>query len=134
MNAHPIALTLLAIAPALAQPKPQFDVASIKQNTTCQGRREKDPIPHPGALTIPCITLTELVQLSYVMFRQRRRPKSRKDRHRGRPCLMDLSTRPAAKSWTVPRRPDGRSDAPVALEERFHLQVHRASKEASVYG
>ena len=68
MNAHPLALTLLAIVPALAQPKPQFDVASIKQNTTCQGRKEKDPIPHPGALTIPCITLKELVQLSYVMF------------------------------------------------------------------
>jgi hypothetical protein len=68
MNAYPLALTLLAIAPALAQSKPQFDVASIKQNTTCQGRKEKDPIPHPGALTIPCITLKELVQLSYVMF------------------------------------------------------------------
>ena len=134
MNAHPLALTLLAIAPALAQPKPQFDVASIKQNTTCQGRKEKDPIPHPGALTIPCITLKELVQLSYVMFPNGGARNSEKVDIVGGPTWMDSEYFDlAAKSDAAPV---DRMVGPMLqslLEERFHLQVHRASKEAPVY-
>ena len=59
MNVRGLAIGIVACAAVCAQSpaaKPQFDVASIKQNTTCDGRKEKDPIPHPGALTIPCIT------------------------------------------------------------------------------
>src|SRR3954454_2025160 len=71
MKLRGLAIWIAACATVLAQapaPKPQFDVASIKQNTTCRGRKEKDPIPHARALTIPCITLQDLIQLSYVMF------------------------------------------------------------------
>ena len=70
MSASGIALLMVASSVSFAQSptRPQFDVASVKANTTCHGTKEKDPIPHPGALTIPCITLKDLVQLSYVMF------------------------------------------------------------------
>src|SRR5215471_14432494 len=134
MNAHPLALALLAIVPALGQHKPQFDVASIKQNTTCQGRKEKDQIPHPGALTIPCITLKDLVQLSYVMFTNGGARNSEKVDIVGGPTWMDSEYLDlAAKSDGAPV---DRMVGPMLqslLEERFHLEVHRASKEAPVY-
>src|SRR5947209_6817371 len=54
-----------------AQPlatRPQFEVASIKRNTTCGNRRGGGPRPSPGRLNMECTSLESLIQSAYGAF------------------------------------------------------------------
>lgn len=123
-----------AVSFAQAPTRPQFDVASIKENTTCHGMKAKDPIPHPGALTIPCTTLKDLVQLSYVMFANGGIRNPEKVDIIGGPAWMD------SEYFDIAAKADGalvdQMVGPMLqslLEDRFKVQVHRDKKDAPVY-
>jgi len=137
MNARGLVIGITACGAIFAQtpaPKPQFEVASTKQNTTCGGRKEKDPIPHPGALTIPCIALKDVIQLSYVMFANSGARNPEKVVIVGGPAWINSTY------FDIAAKADG---APVdsmvgpmlraLLEDRFRLQVHRDKKDAPVF-
>ncbi|SPE39607.1 exported hypothetical protein [Candidatus Sulfopaludibacter sp. SbA3] len=99
-----ILLGAIVIATAVShaqtpEARPQFEVASIKRNTDCGGRRGAGSPPSPGRMNMECITLRNLIQNAYLVFangvglnlkmvvglRERCRSQSQNGGHRGRP-------------------------------------------------
>jgi len=116
-----------------AQPRPQFEAASIKRNTNC--RMPGKPVPTPGRVSLDCQTLEQLIQAAYGMFAN---GLSRS------PQMPEVSGGPGwVKSdfYDVSAKAEGnpRIEQMVGpmmqtlLEERFQLKVRRAAKEVPVY-
>src|SRR5690242_17704347 len=57
---------LFALGLGQAQPRPQFEAASIKRNSEC--RMPGKPMPTPGRVMLQCQTLEQMIQASYGMF------------------------------------------------------------------
>jgi uncharacterized protein (TIGR03435 family) len=134
-----LATVLALAAPAVAQspaPKPAFEVASIKLESNCAGRpRGINQIPTPGRLAIPCTSVQELIQASYIIFAKGDTPDMN---------LIDVTGGPTwARSDLYSINAKAEDGAPVGkmigpmlralLEDRFQLQVHRETKEGPVY-
>ncbi len=115
--------------------RPRFEVASIKRNTSCGGRRGGGGAPTPGRLNMECATLQTLIENAYYVFA---------DGVSMNPKSIEISGGP---SWMVSdtyeisaKAEDGAPFAKMAgpmmqslLEERFGLQLHYESKETPVY-
>ena len=115
--------------------RPQFEVASIKQDKACDGRRGGGPPPAPGRLNMECTTLRSLIKNAYGSFA---------DGVALNPRDLDIAGGPAwiaSESYDVAAKAeDGASIAQMAgpmlqalLEDRFKLKVHRETREAAVY-
>jgi uncharacterized protein (TIGR03435 family) len=115
--------------------RPRFEVASIKRNTSCGGRRGGGGAPTPGRLNMECATLQTLIENAYYIFA---------DGVSMNPQSIEISGGP---NWMLSDTYDisakAEDDAPFAqmagpmmqglLEERFGLKLHHESKDAAVY-
>jgi uncharacterized protein (TIGR03435 family) len=134
-----LAVVLALASPAVAQPpapKPAFEVASIKLESNCGGRpRGINQIPTPGRLAIPCTSVQELIQASYIIFAKGDTPDM---------MLIDVTGGPAwvrSDVYSINAKaedgtPVGKMIGPMLralLEDRFQLQAHRETKEGPVY-
>ena len=106
---------------ARAQSLPQFDVASIKPNTSQEPTRRQ--IEH-GSLTYRNITLGEYIQLAYgIRPFQLSGPRSLYDGY------FDIE----AKSSEPVSNDEIKLMLQALLRDRFRLEFHRESKEFTVY-
>jgi len=115
--------------------RPRFEVASVKRNMSCRGRRGGGGPPTPGRLTMECATLQTLVENAYYIFADGRSMNPKAIEILGGPSWMlsdfyDISA----------KAEDGAGFAQMSgpmmqalLEDRFKLKTHRQSKEAPVY-
>lgn len=137
--AVPVVIPVLLLLPYVySQPaapaRPQFEVASIKVNKDCGSRRGGSGPPNPGRMSILCWTAADMIQAAYVRWGSGPTPQ---------PNLKILGGPDWAESelYDVEAKADG--DAPpdqmygpmmqTLLEARFHLKVHRETKELPVY-
>ena len=112
----------------------EFEVASIKQNTSCANRPTQS-IPSPGRFTLECQTVKSLIQVAYgaladgVSFNRKMLDVT------GGPGWMESDRYDiAAKAEGAARVEQmGGPMMRALLEDRFKLKVHRESKESSVY-
>jgi uncharacterized protein (TIGR03435 family) len=115
--------------------RPQFELASIKRNTSCSGRRGGGGPPTPGRLTMQCVTLQTLVANAYIVFADGVGMSSKSIDISGGPAWM-LSDPYDVAAKAEDNAPYAQMAGPMMrqlLEDRFGLQVHRAAKEAQVY-
>ncbi len=133
-------LGALASAPfgwAQASPtKPEFEVASVKPNTACGGRRglQISGPPSPGRLNLECVTVENLVQAAYVILGNGK-PNLKLVEIVGGPAWIHSDTYAINAKASDPA-PFTQMIGPMAralLEERFKLQIHRETREAPVY-
>lgn len=114
--------------------RPRFEVASVKRNMSCGGRRSGGP-PTPGRLTMECATLQTLIENAYYIFADGRSVNPKTIEISGGPNWMLSDTYDIAA-----KAEDSAGIAQMAgpmmqalLEERFGLKIHRESKEVPVY-
>jgi uncharacterized protein (TIGR03435 family) len=128
-----IALGLIhAQAPA---PRPHFEVASIKPNTSCGNRRGGEAPPSPGRLNLECATVQSLIQAAYGFFADGIKLGIKAPDVSGGPSwaqgdFYDIAAR--AESGTPVVQMMGPM-LQTLLEERFQLKLHRETKEVPVY-
>lgn len=115
--------------------RPEFDVASVKRNTACGGRRGGGSQPAPGRLDMACTTLQNLIENAYGAFANGVTVN---------PGLLDILGGP---NWMESDNYDvvakAEDNTPIArmagpmmqalLEDRFKLKIHRETKEVPVY-
>jgi uncharacterized protein (TIGR03435 family) len=117
--------------------KPKFEVASIKRDPACDGRRNRDerPILSPGRAQWNCMALDRLIQLAYVSFANGVRYSRQELEIRGGPGWIH------SDQFDVVATTEGKAGVAqmsgpmlqLLLEERFQLKIHRGTKEAAVY-
>ena len=127
--------SVVIVAALSAQSRPQFEVASIKRNTECGNRRGGSAPPVPGRLNLPCQTVMSMIQVAYHVF------ADGKSINLGMPDITGVPS--WAETETYDLNAKAEDHAPIAqmmgpmlqalLEERFKVQIHRDSKEVSVY-
>jgi uncharacterized protein (TIGR03435 family) len=114
---------------------PKFEVASVKLNKACSSRRDERPLLSPGRVQWSCMPLDRLIQFAYVSFAN------------GVSFSHQLLEITGGASWIrsdeydVAAQADGNAGVAqmsgpmlqALLEDRFHLKVHRETKEAAVY-
>jgi uncharacterized protein (TIGR03435 family) len=130
-------MCVMSATPSRAQTpaaRPRFEVASVKRNLSCGGRRGGGP-PTPGRLTMECATPQTMIENAYAIFADGLTMSSRTIEISGGPSWMLSETYDIAA-----KAEDGAGYAQMAgpmmqalLEERFQLKTHRQSKEVPVY-
>jgi len=132
------AAPILAVAAAFSQtpPRPGFEVASIKPNKGC-GDGPDGAAPSPGRLSLPCVSLRDLIVSAYGEFADGSTVSARikKSDILGGPAwldtdLYDLNAKAEGGA------PLGLMAGPMLqrlLEDRCKLKLHRESREAPVY-
>lgn len=130
------ALALCAAAALLAQPRPHFEVASIKPSPAelnfgpyCDGGGS------PGTMVLRCSTAQELIEFAYGYYANGRSRDLRPLHILGGPSWID-SNRFDIEAKAEGSPGDEMMAGPMLqtlLEERFKLKVHRESREAPVY-
>jgi uncharacterized protein (TIGR03435 family) len=128
----------IAIAAALLSPaqtsRPQFEVASIKRNSTCGDERGGGPPPSPGRVNALCTTVQNFIHAAYITFA---------DGVGLNPATLDISGPGWTQSETYDVVATAEGNAPLAqmagpmmqalLEDRFKLKIHRETKEGAVF-
>jgi len=115
--------------------RPAFEVVSIK---LCQGRGA-DRSASPGRLYLECRSLSDLIKLAYDTFASGMIDPS----NLGDP-VIPLEGQPAwvdSDRYTIDAKAVGRATQAMmrgpmmqaALEERFHLRIHRATRTVPVF-
>jgi uncharacterized protein (TIGR03435 family) len=129
-----ICVSLAAIL--AAQSRPKFEVASIKE---CRSGEAAPPSSSsPARLSLGCRGLGQLIQEAYDSFasgQPGQRPIVRPLDLEGGPAWLK-STRYSIEAKTETPQTAAMMRGPmmqVLLEERFHLAIHRATKEEDVY-
>jgi len=134
MTARAVAAAALLAGALSGQPRPSFEVASIKLNTNCQSGGLNNL--KPGGLDLPCTPLRRMISIAYgqVIAGGTFNPRG----------LMEVIGGPA---WLDTDRYDilakAEGNPPLAeilgplfqapLEDRFKVQVHKESRDAAVY-
>lgn len=134
MKALCVCVSLAAIL--VAQSRPKFEVVSVKE---CQPGEDAPPsISSPARLSLGCRTLGPLIQQAYDSFASGEpgyRPLIRPMDLEGGPAWLN-STRYSIEAKTESPQSAAMMRGPmmqVLLEERFHLAIHRATKEEDAY-
>ena len=120
---------------AFAVPPPQFEVASVKLNTTCGARRGGAGPSSPGRINLECQTLLGLMMTAYGVFA---------DGVSVSPRIPDITGGPGwvtSDPYDIAAKAEGDAPFPrmagpmlrALLEDRFKLRVHRETKEVPVY-
>lgn len=135
-----LAIVVIGMQSPLSQaqtssPRPQFEVASVKRNNTCGGRRGGGPRPSPGRLNMECTTLENLIQGAYGAFANGVSLNDGVLEIVGGPAWME------SDNYDVATKAEGTARVEqmlgpmmqTLLEDRFKLKIHRDSKEAQVY-
>lgn len=120
-------------SPALAQkaPRPEFEVAAIRPSGDCVGGGQ----PQSGRLSLKCVTVSALIQMAYGYFANGVSYNATILQVRGAPRWLPsehydiTATAHGNPSQAVMRGPM----LQALLEDRFHLQFHRATEEGPVY-
>jgi uncharacterized protein (TIGR03435 family) len=113
----------------------RFEVASIKRNTSCGGRRGGGGAPTPGRLNMECATLQTLIENAYYIFADGVSMNPKSIEISGGPNWM-LSDTYEISAKAEDGAPFAQMAGPMMqalLEERFGLELHYESKEAPVY-
>jgi uncharacterized protein (TIGR03435 family) len=134
MTVRAIAAVALLAGALSGQPRPSFEVASIKLNTNCESGGLNNL--KPGGLDLPCTPLRRMISIAYgqAIVGGTFNPRG----------LMDVTGGPA---WLDTDRYDilakAEGNPPLAqilgplfqalLEDRFKVQVHKESRDAVVY-
>jgi uncharacterized protein (TIGR03435 family) len=126
---------VFGVAPASAQSaRPQFEVASVKLNPNCPDNQTKEQFS-PGRVTVGCIKLKELLQAAYGTFANGTNSGLTHLQIFGEPSSLEplrFDVTAAARADT----PMGQMFGPMLqmlLEDRFHLKIHRETRELPVY-
>ena len=140
-------VSLINPRPNFAQPPdtPKWEVVSVKPRRTnvndasCGGEGEQ-----PGRLTLPCHTLSGLIGMAYVMFADGRgRGPNNTAGGNGRQ-LVPVEGGPArigSDHWEIQATAEGMPSQEMMrgpmlqklLEDRFHVKVHRETRQVPVY-
>ena len=124
-----IFLALLGVlglpSPAQSPTRPAFEVVSVKLNKDCEHGR--GPASSPGRLNLSCVPLGSLIQLAYADGPSLRRVYGQP------PWINDMYdiTATAAGNVSVDRMRGPMLQ--VLLEDRFHLKIHRETRDAPIY-
>jgi uncharacterized protein (TIGR03435 family) len=121
-----------------AAPQPQFDVASIKLNSSCGNRAGRGGGQNPfstGRLNMECVTLQRLIQLAYVTFADGFSPDTKMLQISGGPGWVQ------SEFYDLTAKAEGAARVEqmmgpmlrALLEDRFQLKIHRETKEMPVY-
>ena len=127
----------IAIAAALLSPaqtaRPQFEVASIKRNTTCGDKRAAGRLRHRPVNAL-CTSVQNFIQAAYITFA---------DGVNLNPATLEISGPGWTQSETYDVVATAEGNAPLAqmagpmmqalLEDRFKLKIHRETKEGAVF-
>lgn len=115
--------------------RPRFEVASVKRNMSCGGRRGGGGAPTPGRLNMECATLQTLIENAYSIFADGLTMSPKTIEISGGPGWMLSDTYDISA-----KAEDGADFAQMAgpmmqalLEERFKLNTHRESREVPAY-
>lgn len=136
-------LGCVAAAIALGQEgAPRFEVASITAckeaapaGTGQKGARGGGSASSPGRLDLPCLPVRFFIQLAYVLPDSRLHGGGTTMRLEGGPGWID------SERYRIVAKPEGPAsqemmDGPMLqslLEDRFHLKIHRETREVAVY-
>jgi uncharacterized protein (TIGR03435 family) len=122
------------IAFAQQQPRPTFEVASIRLNPGCEGDRQDERFS-PGSVSVTCITLRNLIQAAYGRFANGPDSDPQQLRFVGAPEWIGSSRYDitAKARSSVPMDQMFGPMLQVLLEDRFHLRVHRGTRDLPVY-
>jgi len=130
-----VALVISAFGVVQAQtPRPSFEAVSIRISSDCPGDRQDEKFS-PGRVSVTCITLPNLIQAAYVTFADGR------SRNPARLRLFGTPDWARSEHFNIVAKAQG--DIPMEqmfgpmlqsfLEDRFHLRLHRESRELPVY-
>jgi uncharacterized protein (TIGR03435 family) len=115
-------------------PRRSFEVASIKLNAGCKSANERHGGSSPGRLTLPCVTLRNLISAAYGGFSDGNLSPKRTQVVEG-PAWLDSDL------YDISAKADGNASfdqmagpmMQVLLEDRFRLKVRREPRDTAVY-
>jgi uncharacterized protein (TIGR03435 family) len=122
------------IAFAQEEPRPSFEVASVRENPDCVGDHQDEQFS-PGRVSVTCMTLPNLIQAAYVTFADGLSRNPVRLRVFGLPDWA----RSDRFNITAKARGDARMEQmfgpmlETLLEDRFGLTLHRETRELPVY-
>jgi uncharacterized protein (TIGR03435 family) len=129
-------LLLLGVAAAFAQPKPKFDVASVKPCGPREPRTTNAGTTSPGRVHFNCLSLTTYVRQAYGFYANGTRNQfGHTLKIEGGPAWInsdEFRIDATARADTN----QGVLDGPMMqslLEERFKLKLHRETRQVPVY-
>ncbi|HVW12067.1 MAG TPA: TIGR03435 family protein [Bryobacteraceae bacterium] len=131
-------LTFAAIAAlsfAQSPVRPEFEAAVIKLNNSCAAGGRGGGRTTPGRVALECAELRDLILTAYEIYGGSARPDSFRMQVLGGPPWID-SDRYDFELKAEGNPPAAQMYGPMLrslLEERFHLKVHRETREAPVY-
>jgi uncharacterized protein (TIGR03435 family) len=113
--------------------RPEFEVASVKRNVSCGGRR--GGLPSPGIFRMECVTLQTLIEDAYCTFADGATMNPKSIEITGRPgwFLSDFYDISARAEGAAPFAQMAGPMVQKLLEDRFKLKVHRQVREVPVY-
>jgi uncharacterized protein (TIGR03435 family) len=127
---------LLWAAAAVGQPKPKFDVASVKACDPHEPRSTNAGTTSPGRVHFNCVTLTTYIRQAYGFYNNGTRNEGGHTvKIEGGPAWVntdEFRIDATASSAINPSVMDGPMMQSL-LEERFKLKVHRETREVPVY-
>ncbi len=135
-SAWPIAAVMLLAPAAWTQPRPQFEVASLKPNPGCENMpRSGSFFPSPGRLEMACVTLAGLIQAAYGTFGDGAAINTQPLHVEGGPSWMQSEYYSLSAKADPPVRSEMLTGPMLQafLEERFRLKTHREMREMPVY-
>jgi uncharacterized protein (TIGR03435 family) len=116
--------------------RPEFEVASVKLNTTgCANGRGGGGAPPSGRISVTCIAMKDLIQAAYGTFANGPNMNPGTLQVLGAPGWVD------SDSYDIEAKPAGNATVDqmygpmlqVLLEDRFKLKIHRETRELPVY-
>ena len=115
--------------------RPRFEVASVKRNMSCGGRRGGGGAPTPGRLNMECATLQTLIENAYYIFADGVSMNRKSIEISGGPgwILSDTYDISAKAEDSAPFTKMAGPMMQALLEERFKLELRHQSKEGPVY-
>ena len=136
-----LCVAMALMAPAIRsqgqpQPRPQFEVASLKPNNGCENTpRSGNLAPSPGRLEMPCITLQGLMQTAYGTFGNGVSVNREVLHVEGLPAWARSEFYSLSAKGDGPVRTEMLAGPMLQafLEERFQLKMHREMREMPVY-
>jgi uncharacterized protein (TIGR03435 family) len=127
---------VLCTAAAFGQPKPKFDVASVKPCDQHEPRTTNSGTTSPGRVHFNCLSLTTYVRQAYGFYGNGTRNEGGHTvKIEGGPAWVnteEFRIDATASGTTNPNVLDGPMMQSL-LEERFKLKVHRETRDVLVY-
>lgn len=116
-------------------PRPTFEVATIKPSVALDFEHCADAPPSPGKLSVRCNTLANLIQQAYGVFANGTGLNTQSVPISGGPDWI------AFDHFDINAKADGNPPLELMmgpmlqalLEDRFHLKLHRETREVPVY-